>query len=372
MKCKYCNAEIEQDAQFCTNCGKDLSKFKRCIKCGELLDRSDDFCPFCGTKQISDEQIQSIEVTEPLQHEEKKGSKKWIWFAMTLILLALIGNCGYWFYSQNSNQMIAAVDTDSIASVDSTMVETDIHSVDGIKARVNEIFTEGLEMSDSKVVDKFFSEDFRTLYKKVNETDKRIDSEMGFWTGGIWDGRQDNFPNAFEIVSLNTSSPQEAYIVVNLIHNSDEYHSENKVPISLVFENGNWFIDEISEMQYKESMQQYIKDNGSSENISLINKVFKGSGNGGGVSIDMTITFHEGGKCICVSDWYQAYSTPKSIKGTYEVKNDKVIVRCKDNDGTEYNFDFEIKSNGHNLEFNHSDPNEGGSMGNDFMSLEVQ
>ena len=75
MKCKYCNIEIEQDAQFCPNCGKNLSKISRCIKCGELLDRSDDFCPFCGTKQISDEQIQSIEVTEPLQHEEKKTIK---------------------------------------------------------------------------------------------------------------------------------------------------------------------------------------------------------------------------------------------------------------------------------------------------------
>lgn len=371
MKCKYCNAEIEQDAQFCTNCGKDLSKFKRCVSCGELLDRDTEFCPFCGTKQTSEEQNQPKGMAEPLQLEEKKGSKKWIWFAVALILLALIGGCGYWFYSQDSNQMIAVVDTDSIESVDSTMVETDIHSIDGITERLYEIYINGFKMGDEEAVNKYYSEEFRALYKKVDEID-RNSGEIGFWEGNIWDGGQDGNPTDAEILNVEKTSPTTASFVANIQYHEGDYHSANKLSMSAVFENGNWFIDENNDMRFKERMKQYIKDNGSSENISLVNKVYKGSGNDGGVSIDMTITFHEGGKCTCVSDWYQAYSTPKSINGTYEVKNDKVIVRCKDNDGSEYNLDFNIKSNGRNLVFNHSDPNEEGSMGNDYMSLEVQ
>lgn len=103
-----------------------------------------------------------------------------------------------------------------------------------------------------------------------------------------------------------------------------------------------------------------------------IGKVYKGSGDGGGLYTEMKISFLDNHKCICVSDWCQAYSSPKSIKGNYEVKNNQVVVNCKDNDGKEYKFEFDIKSNGRVIEFNHSDPEMGGTMGNDFMSLEIQ
>ena len=371
MKCKYCNADIEQDAQFCTNCGKDLSKFKKCISCGELLDRDTEFCPFCGTKQSAIEDCKHETVADSAQPYEKKNSKKWIWITIIIVLLAILGGGGYWYISQKPSQLAEAVDTEQIASTDSIEVQTDIQSVDGITERLYEIFINGFELDAKEAVNKYFSEEFRALYKKVDEID-RNSGEIGFWEGNIWDGGQDDNPTDVEILNVEKNSPTTASFVANIQYHIGDYHSANKFSMSAVFENGNWFIDENNDMRYKESMKQYIKDNGSSENISLVNKVYKGSGNGGGLSIDMTITFLEGGKCTCVSDWYQAYSTPKSIKGTYEVKNDKVIVRCRDNDGTEYNFDFDVKSNGRNLVFNHSDPNEGGSMGNDYMSLELQ
>lgn len=120
MKCKYCNAEIEQDAQFCTNCGKDLSKFKRCVSCGELLDRDTEFCPYCGTKQTSEEQNLPEGMAEPLQLEEKKGSKKWMWAIIAVILLAIIGGGAYFATNGGlgSKAMAEAVDSDSIAVVD--------------------------------------------------------------------------------------------------------------------------------------------------------------------------------------------------------------------------------------------------------------
>lgn len=112
--------------------------------------------------------------------------------------------------------------------------------------------------------------------------------------------------------------------------------------------------------------------NEDSSSDSFVGKVYKGSGNGGGINTEMKISFLDNHQCTCVSDWYQAYSSPKSIKGNYEVKNNQVVVSCKDNDGIEYKFEFDIKSDGRVIEFNHSDPEMGGTMGNDFMSLEIQ
>jgi len=88
MKCKYCNSEIEQDAQFCTKCGKDLSKFIRCSKCGELIDDSASFCPYCGTEKQKDE-------------SEEPRSKKWLWFICIILLFGSVGGGIYFYVAQN-------------------------------------------------------------------------------------------------------------------------------------------------------------------------------------------------------------------------------------------------------------------------------
>ena len=90
MKCKYCNAELNKDAQFCTSCGKDLSKFVRCIKCGELIDSKDQFCTNCGTEKIYI--VEEENVYEEDQQKVKKTSKgKWILGIFLLLLLAAVG-----------------------------------------------------------------------------------------------------------------------------------------------------------------------------------------------------------------------------------------------------------------------------------------
>lgn len=90
MRCFFCNAEIEQGAQFCPYCGKDLSKFNKCIKCGELLDGGTVFCPNCGTKQL---------------HQDISGktkSHKWRWILLAILLIGLIV-CGVLFLTNGSN-----------------------------------------------------------------------------------------------------------------------------------------------------------------------------------------------------------------------------------------------------------------------------
>lgn len=259
MKCKYCNAEIEQDAQFCPNCGKDLSKFNKCVKCGELLDNDTVFCPHCGTEQPHEVKAAA----------EKSSSKKWL---LILPLIILIVGAGVWYFYSNGFSFGEKMDGSAIETeaVDSTMIETDIQSVDGITSRLYEIYINGLKLQDDEAVNKYFSEEFRALYKKVDEIDSNS-GEMGFWEGNIWDGGQDGNPTDVEIMRVDKSSPTVALADVKLLYHIDEHHSNNTFSIKVVFENGNWFIDENNDMRFKERMKEYVNESGNASGSTTIN-----------------------------------------------------------------------------------------------------
>ena len=101
-------------------------------------------------------------------------------------------------------------------------------------------------------------------------------------------------------------------------------------------------------------------------------KIYSGGGNGGGIGINMTISFLTNNECVCVSDWYYGPDAEmeKSI-GTYYVSAGNVVVKCKrPDDGFDMKFRFNIAENGRILYFDNSDRSSGVSIGNDFMTLE--
>ena len=259
MKCKYCNSDIEQDAQFCPNCGKDLSKFNKCVKCGELLDNDTVFCPHCGTEQPHEEIIETV----------KGSSKKWL---LIIPLIILIVGAGAWYFFSDGFSFGEKTNSSAIEAeaVDSTMIETDIQSVDGITSRLYEIYINGFKLQDDEAVNKYFSEEFRALYKKVDEIDNNS-GEMGFWEGNIWDGGQDGNPTDVEIMRVDKSSPTVALADVKLSYHNGDYHSNQKLSMTLVFENGNWFIDENNEMRFKERMKEYVNESGNASGSTTIN-----------------------------------------------------------------------------------------------------
>lgn len=406
MKCNYCNTELKQGAKFCPNCGKEVLEYEVCISCGEKIKIGAQFCPHCGANQaetIEPIQQSNTSVEEqppqkddvPIQNEEvptanesrdehvktqqlddtvevqNNSSKKWL---LIIPLIILIVGAVVWYFYSNGFSFGEKADSSAIKAeaVDSTMIETDIQSVDGITSRLYEIYINGFKLQDDEAVNKYFSEEFRALYKKVDEIDNNS-GEMGFWEGNIWDGGQDGNPTDVEIMRVDKSSPTVALADVKLSYHNGDYHSNQKLSMTLVFENGNWFIDENNEMRFKERMKEYVNENANSNDspTSFVNKIYKGSGNGGGIGTKMTISFLDNNKCLCESDWYQAFSSPKTYQGTYSIDGDKLLVRCKVDD-TEYEFKFDVKSNGRVIEFNNSDPDVGGTMGNDIMSLELQ
>lgn len=406
MKCNYCNTELKQGAKFCPNCGKEVLEYEVCISCGEKIKIGAQFCPHCGANQaetIEPIQQSNTSVEEqptqkddvPIQNEEvptanesrdehvktqqlddtvevqNNSSKKWL---LIIPLIILIVGAGVWYFYSNGFSFGEKADSSAIEAeaVDSTMIETDIQSVDGITSRLYEIYINGFKLQDDEAVNKYFSEEFRALYKKVDEIDSNS-GEMGFWEGNIWDGGQDGNPTDVEVVRVDKSSSTVALADVKVSYHNGEYHSNQKLSMTLVFENGNWFIDENNDMRFKERMKEYVNDNANNNDslTSFVNKIYKGSGNGGGIGTKMTISFLDNNKCLCESDWYQSFSSPKTFQGTYSIDGDKLLVRCKVDD-TDYEFKFDVKSNGRVIEFNNSDPDVGGTMGNDIMSLELQ
>ena len=408
MKCRYCDTELKDRAKFCPNCGKEVIESNVCINCGEQIKLGASFCPHCGANQheeakpepipeveeivkqpkeeISIEQqletrqeIQQDDLADTLQPYEETKSKKSIWIILAILLLCVIAGAGYYFFnnSNGKDSYVAASDTIE-TDADSIEKELDIHSVDGIKARMDEILSKGMGMPDGVAVEKYFSKDYNESFFKVEEYDKNNvpEGEIGFWDESIWaDGQGGLGSFHHEIRTVNMASEQKASTIVDYI--SDEVKGEKlTVKFDLCFENGNWFIDEITNDNgyvYKEAMKKYIMESaqGNYSSSSFENKIYKGNGKGGGLYTEMTISFLANNLCLCESDWYQTFSSPKVFQGTYSVNDNKVVVRCKVDD-TDYDFIFDINSDGRILEFDNSDPEMEGSMAINIMSLEMQ
>lgn len=202
MKCKYCNAEIEQDAQFCTSCGKNLSNLKK-----------------------------------------SSSSKKWLWVILAIIA---IGIGAYYTLNMKNSTALDATET------------TDIHSEEGIKNVFTETISKGLEMQDSVAVNKFFSKDFKEIYKKVDEYDQYNipQGEIGFWDFSVWGWGNDAF-DRYMIQEVQDITESSALVLV-------EYQTEQDINLTkfqLLFEDGTWLIDEVTDglgNSYKKNMKEYL------------------------------------------------------------------------------------------------------------------
>lgn len=102
-------------------------------------------------------------------------------------------------------------------------------------------------------------------------------------------------------------------------------------------------------------------------------RIYTGSGKGGGLATNVTIKFDKSGRCQCTSDFYQAFTQPITVDGTYSINYDIVTVRCQP---VGFNapivWNFEIMDDGQGLGFNFSDSSGDGSIGTDWLRLKVE
>lgn len=298
---------LEDDELFCHECGakqetivteaqveeKQEPKGNKCIHCGETIEEDSAFCPFCGKPQdVEEEQKeepqqepseqpkqpeQPLEPQEPgaeeqptYEYEEEKKSKTLLW---VLLALLIVGGAGWYFFIKDSGNSMyeSQVDTDSIEEiVDSIYDEEayDAFSVEGVQIRLNDILSKALMMREDDAVRTYFSEEFRGLYARVAEKDSHLDGP-GFWNGNIWDGGQDGDPGKYTIIRVGSPNDNKADAGVKFSYDMVDYHSDNLITIELVFENGDWYIDDVD--ANKQGMITYLKDEDSSSDTDEVN-----------------------------------------------------------------------------------------------------
>ena len=384
MKCIHCNTELKEGAIFCPNCGKEVTEMNVCINCGEYIKSGAPFCPHCGANQheeqvetespkpevkqiveqpkedVQIEQQETLQETQreestdtPIIYEEKK-SKKGIWIILTILLLCAIAGAGYYFFDKGNGNDSYVSASDTIA-VDDDSAEYDIHSVEGVEARLNEIFTQALNMSDDAIVNNYFSEEFRALYKKVDEVDSNSGDEIGFWQGNILDGSQETM-TGFKIGKVYNLSDKTANADVSTVYDYENSHSEYVQHYVLVFENGNWFIDENNDWHFKESMKEYINESETtSGNTTISDGTYSMAGKVSKYGIHMN--FEISGSDVNGYYYYDSQGSGNTVKLSGSIKeNGELTLKKFSNDGEETGY-FEglfngIEYSGKNVNYN--------------------
>ena len=325
-----------------------------CKKCGTEQKPGQKFCPKCGTKQYSEDVV------------DQPKSKKWLWAAVCIVFLVLVGSMAFHFTSGKSESTTAGLQRSDSTMVSAADIDT-LAAVDFIKDMYKDIFeNKNFDKESLPQLRKYLSPSVAEKLKMESPYDG-FEGDSSYVVDFFCDGSLSyERPDYGDKVVSRTIKPENDgwFLVTNIW---DIIKDPVKVLLQVKSIDGVFKVVDIKSCDQDDSSTP----SDTNDNPSFVGRIFKGSGNGAGLFTEMTITFQDNNQCLCVSDWYQTYTEPKSIKGTYEVKGNQVIVRCKNGD-IDHIFEFDIKSNGRVIEFNHSDPDEEGTMGNDFMSLELK
>ena len=216
MKCRYCNADIEQDALFCTNCGKKLSHQ---VDAGSA------------------------------------GSKMWLWLVIVVLLLALIGG-GYWYYSQKHslNKVAQVADTEVADTMENDPVaveaaesrkamregSTELDAKEALQEILSKIIRDDIDANITlQDVMKYFTKDFKTYFTRACEKADKESCERP----RIWWQYSDSDPASFTIKSVEYVSDDLVKAVVKL--KGELYQGTYEV--MLKNEDDKWLIDQVTE-----------------------------------------------------------------------------------------------------------------------------
>lgn len=280
MKCKYCNAEIENDARFCPNCGKDLSRLTKCINCGEFLDDEGSYCPHCGTKQPDSEENADNYVEEYQQNHSTRN-----FLIAFCVLFALIGGILYFTMQKKS----ASSDRSSVI-IDSTVVDTAMVDTAAVDTLAEE-YNDSNEMHTSEYVaeriknmygkEVFIASDFSRLRKKVKDYLDGLNSDdynteyfsnvewIDFWFVGD-DGGCGEPELSIEDVQINDN---DGSAVARWYYKDCDCYAI--VSLSLVFENDDWYVDDVNSVgcsgstikSVKRKTIDYLKDKATEDEV---------------------------------------------------------------------------------------------------------
>ena len=279
-KCIYCGAELADDSLFCSECGKRIDDVLstddkqiqgQCPQCGADVSEGDTFCQECGYNLVSGEEktintdYEDVGRNVVEETESSSKSKYTMLVIVGIIALALIGGWYFLGAGNTTEGSTAAVVSDSdsiIVDSDSIIVEediSDVHSEAYIKHRLQQICDQIPSTPEKELVNQYFSESFRKLYNAVIEEDKRIESEgsVGFFVSAFWTGGQDGDLESVTVLEVGKTAELAALATVqDLVRLGKNDESKSSKQLNLVFENGDWFIDDFNSYCYR--MEEFL------------------------------------------------------------------------------------------------------------------
>lgn len=193
----------------------------------------------------------------------KNSKKSCLIIIGVLVLLFIIG--GLLNYTSESKQNDAIADGDSISSVDS--VEYDIKSSEYIKEYLEKTINQAVKMDVKHALNKYFTNDFITLYNEVEDCDNRLleTGDIGFWDFDFWTGGQDGELQDVKVLKVKKKSDNNAEAIVQyLIKFGDYDESKFSKEYNLLFESGEWKIDDFD--NYKLRFRNYIETSLNQQN----------------------------------------------------------------------------------------------------------
>ena len=261
--CPNCGAQNADDSRFCTECGKPIPQGGACPHCGASVNDGDVFCRKCGKGLI----IPQDEAPNQYEEEEEPKKNLLIPFLACLLLFAMIG--GGWWYWDSSNKQVAKTKaiSDSLsilrkdslekekARLDSIELYNHFHSSETILKRVKEMYGE----------DEFFSIEYRQLRKEMDKVAEKSDidgiyfddQDYDIWYGG--NGGCDGIVST-KFGDVTNISEKTARIQVS---NSNDCGEHYNLTLYLIFENNNWFVDDISNPflgSFKKEIKKFIDE----------------------------------------------------------------------------------------------------------------
>lgn len=129
-----------------------------------------------------------------------------------------------------------------------------------ITKKLEEIFDDVVKGNARDCDERYFSSDFKRIYKEVEDIDNRFyQGEVGFWDFGFWDMSQDCDGMSITVNDVYGIKEKEAMakVTFTVINYGGASESRNE-DIKIIFEDGKWVLDDLH--GYKKQMKDYIEE----------------------------------------------------------------------------------------------------------------
>lgn len=226
----------------------------KCTRCGHMISEKALRCPKCG--QVVGE-VKTPAIVE--KDNIKNGFKKYLPYIFGAVVI--LGISGYFLCNNSSNDSLnEANSTDAVAldSISTDDVSESLNPKEEITKRLEEIFDDVMKGTVHEYDERFFSSDFKRIYKEVDEIDQRLAQEgyLGFWDFGFWDMAQDDVTIDITVDDVYNIKGDEAMAKVTFNFIADGQTETKNEEIRVILENGKWVLDDLH--GYKKQMKEYL------------------------------------------------------------------------------------------------------------------